>query len=703
MKSGSWKTPFLFIWRKLSYLPRKLGNSIVDPSDRGKTRWAAVLIIGLVLYAGSVVYPQGYNKVATSLNGLLSSTGLSVGFAEEREFNLGLDLQGGAHLVYQANLEEVEKDEQGEALVRLRDRIERRVNSLGVSEPLVQVAGDDRLVVELAGVDIAEAISQIGATPLLEFRERNNEPPRELTEEEQIERDNFNSEQLVKAESAYDRVNSGLESFEDVARETTDDDNSRESGGDLGSITRATVPELYEALEGTLIGKVENTIIDSDGAFYIIRVDDRTVTDTEFSVSHILICYEGASGCTSELTREEALAKTLELKTEATKSNFGTLASENSTDPSAIENNGDLGYLAPGSVVPEFEEAAKALAVEQISEPVESDFGYHLILKQDERPLDEVFIHGIVFEKKVDADFLPELSEWKNTGLSGSNIQDAQLVFHTQTQAPQVSIQFDNEGTDLFAELTKTYLGSEIAIFLDGSPISIPTVQSPITNGQAVITGQFTIDEAQDLSRRLKDGALPVTIDLVQQQQVGASLGAESLNNSLRAGMIGLVVVAIFMLLYYRLLGLMAVLALGVYGLVTLALFKFIGVTLTLSGIAGFVLSIGMAVDANVLIFERFREERKNKKDLIESTKNGFDRAWPSIRDGNISTLITCFILGSFGTSLVQGFAVTLAIGILVSMFSAVIVTKTFVQLIIGWKFVRKFVPLFGSGWRLKG
>lgn len=703
MKSGSWKAPFLFIWKALIYLPKRIGNSIIDPTERGKTRWAMFLILVLVFYAGSLVYPQGYNEVITQANSALSSTGYRIDPVEESEFNLGLDLQGGAHLVYQANLEEVESHEEAEALARLRDRIERRVNALGVSEPLVQVAGENRLVVELAGVDIAEAISQIGATPLLEFREQNNEPPRELTEAEQEELTEFNKAQLVSAEEVFDRVNSGLESFEDVAEEVNALGDELAGGGELGTISRTSHPVLYDAVDGTLIGKVENTVIDAENGYYVVRVDDRLQTGTESSVSHLLIAYEGATQATATRSRQEALDLVNEIRADITRSNFNDKASELSEDPSARENGGDLGFLVPGSVVPEFEEAVNAMSVGSISEAVETEYGFHLIYKQDERVLDEVKLTGIYFLKKTNEDFVPAAEEWKNTGLSGSNVEDAQVVFHPQTRTPQVSIQFDKEGTELFSDLTKKYFGQEIAIFLDGRAISIPTVQQQITNGQAVITGQFTSTQAQDLARRLKDGALPVTIDLIQQQQVGASLGAESLNNSLRAGLIGLVLVALFMLLYYRLLGLLAVLALGVYGLVTLALFKFIGVTLTLSGIAGFVLSIGMAVDANVLIFERFREERKDGKDLPEAIRNGFDRAWTSIRDGNISTLITCFILGSFGTSLVQGFAVTLAIGILVSMFSAVIVTKTFVRLVLGWRFIQKMTALFGSGWNLKG
>lgn len=702
-KSGSWKTPFLFIWRILSYPFKQLGNSIIDPSERGKVRWAFLLIVLLGLYGATLVYPQGYNQLAQEVNSLIASTGYRVDLREETDFNLGLDLQGGAHLVYQANLDELNSTDQAEAVARLRDRIERRVNALGVSEPLVQIAGDDRLVVELAGVDVEDAIDQIGETPLLEFRERNTDPPRGLTPEERDQLESFNDTQVNKADQAFKRVTSGQEAFEDVAKEVSEDPVTKANGGDYGVITRSSDPELFESVENTLIGRVADSIIETSDGYYIVRVDNREEAGQEVLISHILLCYEGAAQCEGGASRDEVLTQAKALRSELTTANFEDKAVEFSTDPSVSENRGDLGWVGPGVVVEPFEEAALALENGEISEPVETDFGFHLIYKRDQRPAIETSIHTIYFEKKVEADFLPESQEWKPTELTGNQIEDAQIVFAAQTNAPQVSIQFDDEGTQLFADLTKQYLNEEIAIFLDGQAISIPTVQQQITDGQAVISGSFTVDEARDLARQLKDGALPVTIDLIQQQTVGASLGADSLAKSLRAGIVALILVAVFMILYYRLLGLMAVFALAIYGVLTLAIFKLIGVTLTLSGIAGFVLSIGMAVDANVLVFERFREERKDGKDIEEAIKLAFEKAWSSIRDGNISTLITCFILGSFGTSLVQGFAVTLAIGILISMFSAVIVTKTFLKIVSGWKFVRKLLVLFGTGIRLKG
>lgn len=234
----------------------------------------------------------------------------------------------------------------------------------------------------------------------------------------------------------------------------------------------------------------------------------------------------------------------------------------------------------------------------------------------------------------------------------------------------------------MFADITERNVGKPVAIFLDGFIISQPTVNEKITGGKAVISGRFNIQEAKLLAQRLNAGALPVPIKLINQQTVGASLGKASLNSSLVAGIVGLIIVAVFMLFVYRLPGFMAVISLIFYGILILFLFKVWPVTLTLAGLAGFILSIGMAVDANVLIFERLKEELCSGSVLEIALKNAFDRAWPSIRDGNVSTLITCFILIQFSTSIVKGFAITLGLGIIISMFSAIVITRLLLKLI---------------------
>jgi protein-export membrane protein SecD len=709
---------------KLKAAGAKLGKFLFMPSPRGRVRRAFLGILILTLVAGAIDYPSGYNKFARSATEALSNVPVLNNFVidelSEKPFNLGLDLQGGALLIYEADLSSgelvddpeeqtfgntsttpVQGETKTEAMNRLRDRIERRVNGLGVSEPIIQVAGENRLVVQLAGVDTQTAIDRIGETPLLEFREQNNEPPRELTEEELELLETFNADQAAKAQEAAVRLSAGVEAFEEVAREISEDPSASE-GGSIGGVTRLTHPELVEAAENTLIGKVVPGVLDAEDGYYVIRVDDRKEDDTEMLLSHILICYSGSANCQQDRTRQEALALANEVLEDLTPQNFEAKVAEFSDDATKEQNQGDLDWVAPATTVSAFQDGAKAVPVGEISEPIESDFGFHLVYKRDERPFGETFLSVIKLDKQEPADYLPEADEYKVTGLTGANVADARMVFDPQTNTPQISLQFDEEGTKLFRDLTSQYIGEPIAIYLDGQPISIPTVQTTITNGEAVITGQFSVAEARDLAQSLREGALPLEISLIQQQTVGASLGAESLQKSLQAAMVGLILVVIFMLLYYRLLGLLALGALMVYALVTLMLFKLIGVTLTLSGIAGFVLSLGMAVDANVLIFERFREERKDGKDLQAATVAAFDRAWPSIRDGNASTLITCLILAMQGTSVVQGFAITLGIGILVSMFSAIVVTKTFVRLIIAWP-INKLTVLFGSGVRLKG
>lgn len=277
---------------------------------------------------------------------------------------------------------------------------------------------------------------------------------------------------------------------------------------------------------------------------------------------------------------------------------------------------------------------------------------------------------------------------WLATDLTGRNLKSAEATFDTsknQIQSdPLVSIAFDNAGKEKFAKLTKENLNKRIAIVLDNKIVSAPNVQTEITDGKAVITGSKDIKEAQALAKRLNEGMLPVPAKLVAQQNIGATLGQESIKLSLVAGVIGLIALSLFIIIYYRLAGVIAVLALIIYSSISLALFKIIPVTLSLAGIAGFVLSIGMAVDANVLIFERMKEEIRAGKEATMALKDGFLRAWPSIRDSNFSSLITCIILYAFGTGAVRGFALTLAIGILVSMFTAITVTRTFMMLLAG-------------------
>ncbi len=270
------------------------------------------------------------------------------------------------------------------------------------------------------------------------------------------------------------------------------------------------------------------------------------------------------------------------------------------------------------------------------------------------------------------------------TKLTGQYLKKAQLDFNQTTFEAQVILEFDEEGKEIFKDLTTRNVGKRIAIFIDDVLISAPVVREVIPSGKAQITGSFTIDEAKELARNLNAGALPVPIKLISQNTIGPVLGKISLEKSLKAGAVGFLLVLLFMIAFYRVSGVLASLSLLIYAGILLTLFKLVPITLTLAGIGGAILSIGMAVDANVLIFERMKEERKQGADFSRSVKIGFSRAWPSIRDGNLTTLIVALIMFSFGTSFIKGFAVTLSFGILVSMFSALFVVRTFLRSFIG-------------------
>ncbi len=278
-----------------------------------------------------------------------------------------------------------------------------------------------------------------------------------------------------------------------------------------------------------------------------------------------------------------------------------------------------------------------------------------------------------------------------STPLTGRFLEKATLQFSqsgSSTNAiggePMVVLKFNKEGSDLFEQITSENVGKPVAIYLDGAPISTPVVREAITGGEAIISGDFTPDEGKQLVGRLNSGALPVPIELISTQTVGPSLGAEAVSAGVFAAIIGFLILACLLLLWYRLPGLVSVVALVIYSLLMFSVFKLIPVTLTAAGIAGFILSLGMAVDANILIFERMKEEMREGRTINDAVSNGFDRAWSSIRDSNISSIITAIILFWFGTALIQGFALTFGIGVLVSMFSAITVSKVLLRSVTG-------------------
>lgn len=534
----------------------------------------------LVFVAGAINWPAPGNPAASK-------------FLKGIEFHLGLDLQGGTHLIYNADTSQIPAADRVTALDGARDVIERRVNAFGVAEPLVQVnqsVNDWRIIVELPGIkDVNQAIRMIGETPLMEFKEEGVQ----LTEKQVTEQEK-----------------------QDVQKYNED----------------------------------------------------------------------------AEKRAEDILQKAL-----APNADFASLAQEYSEDDANKANGGDLDWFKEGIMVKEFEDAVVSLKDgETTPQLVTTTFGYHIIKKTGERDaaerdssekIKEYRASHILIKTKVVLPF-EQTAEWKNTQLSGKNLKTAQLEFDPSTGEPRVALEFDGEGAKLFGEITERNIGKPVGIFLDGQPISVPKVNEAIKEGKAVITGQFTLEEAKLLVQRLNAGALPVPIALISQQSIGPSLGQIYLQKSLLAALIGFIFVILFMIAYYRLPGLLSAFALVIYALVILSLFKLIPVTLTLAGIAGFVLSLGMAVDANVLIFERMKEELRGGKSLDMAIKDGFIRAWPSIRDGNFSTLITCFVLYWFGTSVIRGFGLTLFVGVLVSMFSAISISKVLLKLVSKWKIV---------------
>jgi preprotein translocase subunit SecD len=270
--------------------------------------------------------------------------------------------------------------------------------------------------------------------------------------------------------------------------------------------------------------------------------------------------------------------------------------------------------------------------------------------------------------------------DFTDTGLNGSMLQNATIQFdqNTGSNKPIIGLKFNTEGSDLFAKITKENVGRVLGIFLDGKLIEAPSIREQIPNGQAVITGDFTLDQAKEIVRNLNYGALPLPISLINTETIGATLGDQAVTASVKAGLYAFIVVALFLIIWYRFRGAVAVLALAIYTIINLVLFKLIPVTLTSAGIAGFILSIGMAVDANILIFERTKEELRKGKSKYDALREGFHRAWSSIRDSNSSSIITAVILYYFAsTPVIKGFALVFLIGVLVSMFSAITASRT--------------------------
>ena len=681
-------------------------------SPRGKLRWTffGVILLALIatMYNGLEFYTKERSALEKKLHAIQALSFLTlpeIVFPKwpPAAFRLGLDLRGGTHLVYQADLSKTPEKEKVPALEGARDVIERRINLFGVAEPIVQtvkVGNDYRVIVELAGVnDISQAIQMIGDTPLLEFKTAN--PAKDqpavsvITAEQQKELDAFNADKKKRAEEILRQAKEGA-SFDELAKSFSEDELTKEKGGEVGWLSPDSRGKmLYDiGAKGKTNELYPELVADSEGVNVVKVLGSRD--SNEIAAQHLLICYAGAQSCDKDTKKEDAKKQADDIKKQATQQNFTDLAKKYSTEGGANTRGGDLGWFGKGTMVKEFEGPAFALAKGQISDVIETPFGFHVIYKKDERTVKQYNVALVFLKTKTAADYQKKPDEWLATALTGKQLKRAYVDFDPQTQAPEVGIEFNDEGKKLFGDLTAANVGKEIAIFLDAQPISIPRVNQAITEGKAVITGNFALQEAKLLAQRLNTGALPVPVTLVSQQTVGASLGNESLQKSLHAGLIGFALVALFMILFYRLPGVLAVLALCIYAMLTLALFKIWPVTLSLAGIAGFILSVGMAVDANILIFERMKEELRWGKNLDGSIRDGFVRAWTSIRDSNVSSLITCFILFWFSASLIKGFALTLALGIGMSMFTAIVITKMLLNIVSGWK-LKKNTWLFNS------
>ncbi|KKW29951.1 MAG: Protein translocase subunit SecD [Candidatus Uhrbacteria bacterium GW2011_GWD2_52_7] len=663
----------------------------------GFRRFIRNFIFGLVAIAMLAwIFPQPWNSAMDAMH---AKVGFRFPKVDVVDYRLGLDLKGGAHLVYEADMSSVAEVDRVDALSGVRDVIERRVNAFGVAEPIVQTNiadGHYRVLVDLPGVsDVAAAIAQIGETPVLAFRTPIESVNLDPTKEQQQQIDEAQAKEREAALAIMERARDG-EDFATLAKDNSIN-STKDAGGYVGFVTSddEEFGGLVERIESDRLRTgVVNGLYESTSRIYVVDYMSREKR-VEPEVSHILVCYSGASRCEQTRTKEEALAIINDVKSQANKNNFDELAAQYSDDAANASEGGSLGFITKGQMVQAFEDAAFGMRNGRISDVVETEFGYHLIYRTSSRSTNAYEIAVIEMPWTTLSDVLV-IDPWISTELSGKHIKHASVAFDPQTNQPLVILDFNEDGAEIFATLTEDNVGKVIGIFLDGAPITTPVVQSAIYGGQATITGNFSLAEAKLLAQRLNAGALPVPIEVVSQQTIGPTLGAESLDMSVKAGVAGFALVALFLIAYYRLSGVFSVVALVVYVLINLALYKVFGVTMTLSGIAGFVFSLGIAVDANVLIFERLKEELGDGRDLPSAVKEAFRRAWPSIRDGNVTTLIGTTVLYALTTGSIRGFALTLTIGILVSLFTAMVVTRAMFKLVVNKKKLRK--PLFFLG-----
>ena len=549
------------------------------------------------------------------VNQKFSLGGNEIGSDAVLGLKLGLDLQGGSHLVYQSDL----KNENGESIPpnktqmqALIKTIERRVNSSGLGEPIIQLLGDDRLLIQLPGItDPERAKNLIGETARLEFKHR-----------------------FTDASDPVDTViNEGvLTSYVGLYPTSISEADAKNNSVDK----KDDEPDPVAPPLGVFVKFSENS-------YSVFKQLHENIVQSLESPGYDRLQVEVSGN--DDARRFELL---------------GTFITETSEESEFV-------FMIPSNYYKSVEEAKNALGESPKFELLSILIGQR----------DEVI------------------------GLTGEDLERAYPGQHQQTNKPIINIEFNEDGTRKFAELTTEIAGTNdrIAIFLDQDELISPVVNQPILGGAAFIDGPtFTIDRVNDLALMLESGRLPVPIKLLQERDVDAVLGADSLSKSYYAAGVGLLLVVVFMILYYRIPGLFASIALFFYCLLVIAVFKLLSVTLTLSGIAAAILSVGMAVDANILIFERLKEELRLGRTLSMAVNMGFSKAWPAIRDSNISTLITCLILFWFadqlGATIVKGFAVTLSIGVIISMISALLITQTILK-VASNSLLSKFLSLF--------
>lgn len=633
---------------------------------------------------------------------------------QNNKIRLGLDLQGGAQLDYLVDLSQVDPDDYQSVLNGNLAVVEQRVNRLGVSEPniyLSQVGTEEHIVVELAGVfDLDEAKKTIGKTVQLEFKEPrpDGDEPSDVEIMEQAEKalaeakgssDDFRLVGLkYQGQGSDEGVNfeeTGLMFADELSPvELGEEAAEMEVGEIYDGVLQASAGMGYDYATGQLYevkGFYVFKVVDEDMAEHEVVVEE--AQEEEVTASHILVAYAG-SGVSDEITRtkEEAkkLAEGIVAEVKAEGADFAEIAKEKSDDASSADKGGDLGAFGRGKMVEAFENAAFNMEVGEISEPVESEFGYHIIKVTAKQEPKEA-VKEVKEERRVNLqviEFPLEVEPWVSTELDGTHFKHASVQLDETTFEPYVAIQFDDEGATMFGDLTERLKGQQLAIFVGGELISAPNVNERIGTGSAIITGSFDLQSATALANNLNSGAIPAPLILANQNNVPAQLGAEARDSSLWAGILGLIIVAIYMVLYYRLPGLIADISLLFYAGILIFFVKFSAmsgfpVVLTLAGVAGIILSIGMAVDANILIFERLKEEMRSGKNLSTAIAVGFERAWSSIRDANISTFLICAVLYLYGASVIRGFALMLALGVAISMFTAITLTRGILKLFV--------------------